>query len=67
MLLLPMKATQWTGGTSKCASCSMLLLSYCESLFTHMPIKYRLLDGKILEVVLVIIALAQSTQEIFIL
>ena len=32
-----------------------------------MPIKYRLLDGKILEVVLVIIALAQSTQEIFIL
>ena len=44
------------------AHCSMLLLSYCGSLFTYMPIKYRPPDSKVLEVVLVIKALAQSTQ-----
>ena len=44
------------------AHCSMLLLSYCGSLFTYVPIKYRPPDSKVLEVVLVIIALAQSPQ-----
>ena len=49
------------------AALGMPPLPYHESLFIHVPIKYRLFDGKILEIFFVAVALTQSTQEILIL